>query len=287
MVMFSLIDMLGRACPRLDIVDVGAMWLGSEALSYRALLKGDTHVLGFEPAQEECDKLNAMRMKNHTYLPYFIGDGSERTFYICNRAETSSLYEPNTPLLSKFTGIEEVTVPERTVPVQTRRLDDIPELTRMDYLKVDVQGGELDVLKGAARLLKTCVLVQAEVEFVPMYKNQPLFGDIDVYLRSQGFLLHTLGPTMSARALRPFSPRPGMSHQVMWTDAVYVKNFMDFASLSPEALLRLAVILHEQYKACDMAALALQHHDAKSGAGLWKIYMTRLLGGTPPAPPPL
>jgi FkbM family methyltransferase len=287
MAMFSLFDMLGRACPRLDIVDVGAMWLGSEALAYRALLKGDTHVLGFEPAQEECDKLNAMRMRNHTYLPCFIGDGSERTFHICNRAETSSLYEPNTPLLSRFTDIVEVATLERTTPVATRRLDDIEELTRMDLLKVDVQGGELDVLKGGERLLRSCVVVQTEVEFVPMYKGQPLFGDIDVYMREQGFLLHSLGPTMFARAMRPFSPRQGMTHQLMWTDAVYVKDFMKFDTLPAEQLLRLAVILHEQYKACDMAALAFQHYDAKSGAGLWKIYTSRLTGGTPLAPPPL
>src|SRR5436853_561180 len=127
--------MLGRACPRIDIVDVGAMWLNTEELSYRRLLKGDAHVVGFEPAQAECDKLNAMRMKNHRYLPYFIGDGAERTFHQCNRVQTCSLYEPNTPLVSRFSDLEDIMIPAGTSRVQTRRLDDVPEVTSVDFLK--------------------------------------------------------------------------------------------------------------------------------------------------------
>ena len=287
-VAFSFIEMLGRACPRIDIVDVGAMWLGAEEVSYRRLLKGDTHVVGFEPGQAECDKLNAMRMRNHAYLPYFIGDGTERTFHACTRGETGSLYEPNLALIQRFTDLEGLFVPAGASPVQTRRLDDIAEVTGMDLLKVDVQGAELDVLRGAERLLKGCVVVQAEVEFVPMYKGQPLFGDVDVFLRRHGFLLHALGPTMFARALRPLAPARGSGrHQVLWTDAVYVKDLTRFHELTPEQLLRLAVIMHEQYEAYDLAALALQHYDAKAGKGLWRVYMARLCGGKAPDEPPL
>lgn len=286
---FSLIDMLGRACPRIDIVDVGAMWLDHEALPYHNLLKADTHVVGFEPDRAECDKLNLMKRRNQRFLPYFIGDGAVRTFHACNRTETGSLYEPDLPLVSRFHDLAEIMTLAGTSPVQTRRLDDLPDVAGMDYLKVDVQGAELDVLKGAVSRLKTCLVVHAEVEFVPIYKDQPLFADVDAFLRSHGFLVHSLGPMMYSRTFKPFipgGPAP-ISPQLLWTDAVFVKSFMRFAELSPDQLLKLAVILHDQYNACDLAALALQHHEAKTGKGLWKIYTTRLNRGVTPTAPPL
>jgi hypothetical protein len=41
----------------------------------------------------------------HRYLPYAIGDGTRRKLYRCNPTMTSSLYEPNTPLLDCFQGL--------------------------------------------------------------------------------------------------------------------------------------------------------------------------------------
>src|SRR4051812_110707 len=128
--MFSLIELLGRAAPRIDIVDVGAMWLVSD-LPYKALLRdGVGHVIGFEPVQAECDKLNNMKMKNHTSLPYFIGDGKDATFHLCSSPMTSSLYEPNIKLLRKFNELEELTTCVEKYAVKTKRLDDIPEITK-------------------------------------------------------------------------------------------------------------------------------------------------------------
>jgi FkbM family methyltransferase len=270
-------------------VDVGAMWMGMEFVPYRALLKGDTHVVGFEPVQAECDRLNALRMPKHTYLPYFVGDGTQRTFYLCAASMTSSLYEPNMPLLSRFNQVDDLTRPVSQTPVQTKRLDDIQEVTRVDLLKVDVQGADLDVLRGSPRLLKNCGVVLTEVEFIHLYKNQPLFADVDAYMRGQGFLLHCLGG-LSGRAFKPIAPGGDVSakvNQVLWSDATYVKDFMRFSELEPDQLLRIAIILHEMYVSCDLAALALQHYDAKTGKGLWKTYMTRLCGGVAPPPQPL
>src|SRR5437868_3865076 len=79
--MFSFVQLLRTKAPMIDIVDVGAMWLGEEVLAYRALVQANAaRVVGFEPIQAECDKLNAMNRPNHRFLPYFIGDGKEATF---------------------------------------------------------------------------------------------------------------------------------------------------------------------------------------------------------------
>ena len=95
--MFSIIEMLGRNCPMIDVVDVGAMAVpGSGGPTYRGLMREHVaRVVGFEPVEAECAKLNRLGFKGHRYLPYFIGDGSERTFHLTNDTMTSSLYKPS------------------------------------------------------------------------------------------------------------------------------------------------------------------------------------------------
>jgi FkbM family methyltransferase len=83
------------------------------------------------------------------------------------------------------------------VAVPMRRLDTIASeqnLPRPDVLKIDVQGGELDVLRGAGSLLDTVQLIQAEVWFMRRYgSGTPLFQEINEYLSSKGLLLVAFG----------------------------------------------------------------------------------------------
>ena len=85
-------------------------------------------------------------------------------------------------LLSQFVSLPPIYKTVSTHEVQTTRLDDIPDIGTCDYLKIDVQGGELDVLKGAQRVLKDVIAVHCEVEFAPVYRDQPLFAEIDTLL---------------------------------------------------------------------------------------------------------
>lgn len=293
---FSLIDLLGKSCPKITIIDAGAMDLGnavSEGNEHRPLLKGGVgRIIGFEPVKAECDKLNA-KVKargstNELYLPYAVGDGSTRTFHICNKSMTSSLYEPNTKLLKLFQNLEELVRVVSTEEMESKRLDDLPEVAETDFLKLDIQGAELDVLKGATTLLKRVVVVSTEVEFVPLYKDQPLFADVDAYLRSQGFLLHSL-PGLMGRAFKPIQNGSNinqMFNQALWAQATYVKDFTRFDQLEPDQLLRLAVILHEVFVSVDLASLALFHYDRKMKKGLWEVYVRRLSGAKGPIKPP-
>jgi hypothetical protein len=58
------------------------------------------------------------------------------------------------------------------------------------------------------------------------------------------------------------------------------RDFMAFDQLAPLALLKLAVILHENYGSFDLAALALQAHDRQTGSSLQPAYMKRLVTPT-------
>jgi len=265
--------------PRLKVVDVGAMSLGEGTDAYSSLTSATPcEVYGFEPGAKALADLKASAKPRHHYLPYFIGDGSTRTFYECNLNMTSSLFEPNMELLLKFQNLGELVQVEKTHAVETRRLDDIPELEGTDFLKVDVQGAELMVFEGAARILENVLVVHTEVQFVPLYKGAAQFGEIDCYLRSKGFLLHRM-----MQAGRTFKPLIFMNNvnaalsQILWGDAVYVRDFMQFDQLSGVALLKLATILHET-RSVDMAALALASYDRQNGSNLQQAYIAKLAG---------
>jgi FkbM family methyltransferase len=263
--------------PQVKIVDVGAA-AGSDPPAYARLLQTlPCQVVGFEPQADECEKLNRQNGSKHIFLPHAIGDGSVRTFYECRSSYCSSLFEPDIALADKFHNLGELLGVVGTRQIQTRRLDDFAETAGADFLKVDVQGGELLVLQGAVERLRRVLAVHVEVEFLPLYKNQPLFADIDVFLRAQGFAFHTLIP--SGRTFKPVTVNndaTGWVRQIVWADAVYVPDFMKFTQLAPEALLTLAAILHEGYQSIDMAALALDAYDKLAQGSLQRNYLRRL-----------
>lgn len=270
--MISLSRLLAGKVGAVEIVDVGAMDVEGLTPPYASLLAvpGAARLTGFEPVPEECAKLNARAAPGRRFLPYFVGDGSEGVFRTCDPPMTSSLYEPNLDLCDRFFALSEVMKVVKREPVKTTRLDDMSDLTQIDYLKMDIQGGELNALRGGDRILRDALVIDVEVEFVPLYRDQPLFGDVDRQLREMGFCFHGFpGGRVAGRAMRPLSHPTEDSAtygQVLWADVVYVRDFTRFDKLSPEQLLKLAMVMNDVYSAPDMAAHALMERDRRTGS---------------------
>src|SRR5262249_22225097 len=79
-----------------------------------------------------------------------------------------------------------------------RRLDDmIEEIARPGeavYLKIDTQGYELNVLKGALKTLRQVPLIQVETAFSAGYEGQPLIEDVIRFLREAGYRIVAMEP---------------------------------------------------------------------------------------------
>ncbi len=264
----------------IDVVDVGANPIDGDP-PYKPLLdRGAARIFGFEPNPEALAKLNAMKGPNETYFPNAVYDGKEQILKVCASPGMTSLLEPNTELLANFHGMPTWGEVKERIPMATTRLDDIEGIPNVDYLKIDIQGGELEVFKNGVNHLSTCLVVHTEVEFLPMYHGQPLFSEVEQFLRSQGFVFHSFVQMMS-RAVRPFRANGdlyGGFGQVFWSDAVFVKDFTKFDGLSPLQLKKVALILHDLYGASDLAMRALMELDRKSATDFAPRFVAFLSG---------
>jgi FkbM family methyltransferase len=263
---------------RVKIVDIGASPLEGPPPYHVLLRDGDADVLGLEPDPDSLAKLNLQKGPNETYLPYAVGDGRRHTLHCCQAPGMTSLLEPNPSVMGLFHGFPDWGKVIATQEVDTVRLDDIPETAGVEMIKIDIQGAELMALSHAVSRLKTTLVVQTEVEFLPMYIDQPLFSEVEIFLRGQGFMFHTFHPTKS-RVMRPMlidnSMYSGLG-QLLWADAVFVRDFTRLSLLSDDRLLTTAAIMHDCYGAADLVLHLLSEYDKRTGASLGPTYLTAL-----------
>lgn len=266
--------------PSVDIVDVGASWIDGAPPYQRLIDAGKARLIGFEPAQEQFVALQQQAKANETYLPWALGDGRPATLHLCDWPGWTSLLELDRQLLDCFQGFGPECDPLRHEPIETRRLDDVAEVQSIDYLKLDVQGSELAILQGGPRKVSQALVVHLEVQFLPFYKEQPLFAELDQELRKAGFYFHRFAAPLVSRVFKPLlvnnNVYSGLS-QVLWSDAVYVRRFTDFANLPADRLWKLGFILQDVYGSFDLALLALQQADRQAGTHRHEAYLQRLM----------
>ena len=279
--------------PKISLLDVGAMKTGeldmgtmktSESNRYESLFKSNLiEVIGFEANLSEYIRLK--NKKNEKYLNYCLGDGTEKTLYVTNYPGCTSLYEPNPDIINLFTGMStdagNFTVIEKR-KIKTHKLKDIKEVNKVDVVKIDTQGSELDILKNFEKKIKEVLIIESEVEFVELYKDQPLFFDMQNFLSKNGFVLHKL-IDIGGRSFRPWTlnknPLLPMS-QLLWADAIFVRDFSKLDKFSDEDLLKISLFLHEIYNSYDLCYYFLREYDQRNKLKLSEIYRKHISSET-------
>ena len=163
----------------LGLVDVGAA--GGIEKRWQAAIE-DLNYFGFEPDERSYKDLESHTdARSSSIFPFALwSEEKEISVLLCKDPQVSSVYEPNRVFLDKFPISERFDVKD-TFKCNAKRLDQI-DVNGPHFIKMDIQGGELEVLKGSRDTLKRSLGMEIEVEFLEMYKSQPLFGEVVDYL---------------------------------------------------------------------------------------------------------
>ena len=259
------------------ILEIGALNLGKKEKFYDLLnYFPNSEIIGFEVDKNICKKMNSVSKVGVKYFPFAIGKKKEiRKFYETNHPMCSSLYKPNHNLLSLYNNMEISFLKEES-EIETVDLDTFVsenKIGNVDFLKIDVQGAELDIFKGATKTLKNSLFIISEVEFLKIYENQPLFGDVCNFLSDNDFMFHKfLG--MGGRSLKPLilNNNKNFPSQHLWSDAIFIKNVLMIKKLTSREILKLSVI-SILYECFDLGFFCLNIHDELFKTNYTKIFM--------------
>lgn len=282
-------ELLGRRSA--TVLDVGARW-GAEGAWYALGPLGT--LVGFEPDPEEHARLAASAREGERFVAAALGavDGPA-TLHVTREPGCSSLLPPSADAIRRYPLLEVMT-PVKDVPVTLTRLDTWAAsagVTDVAFVKLDTQGTELDILRGAGALLDRALALEIEVEFFPLYEGQPLFGDVDVYLRSRGLALWRLSHLVhyGERGARPLartdvavfdgvsSSFPAGSGRLAWGHAFYVRDPAGFDAGTIDgrrALLVLAAIFDAAGELDAVRTILARLLDAPSCPEPWRARIT-------------
>ena len=263
-----------------SLLEIGAAKTGKTKEPFYKILDYFPHskIIGFEIDKKVCDKMNSEASEGIKYYPYALGKANERKkLYNTQAPMCTSLYKPNEKLISLYNNLDFAYLKNET-EIETITLDNFiskNSLDNLDFIKIDTQGSELDIFNGGKNSLKNVVKIICEVEFVPIYEDQPLFGDVNKFLNENGFMFNKfLG--LSGRALKPLILNKDLNKasQHMWSDAVFIKNIEVIRNLSDDKLLKLS-ILSAAYFSMDLTFFCLSIYDRRYSSNLAKNWISK------------
>lgn len=192
------------------LVDVGANW-GQFLYAVKDCGIFPRDVIAFEPLESLKDAAEiALRFfPKWRLVSAAVGEApGETIFYRTLVTAFSSVLKPNASVADLY-GTDSHIAEELRVPVVT--LDqELAQVGRIGLLKIDVQGYELQALRGARETLKRTRAVLVEINYRPHYEGAVGFEELHAELVGAGFALHAIS-------------EPSFSSGVpLWADAVYV-----------------------------------------------------------------
>ncbi|MBU0707867.1 FkbM family methyltransferase [Patescibacteria group bacterium] len=244
----------------IDFIDVGT----SGGITDLSGLSDLMICQGFEPNINEISKLEN-KQTNQSYLkkrgvkklpnykskkfyPYALSskDG-HGTLYITRSQGTSSMLKPNTEVLKNLrqnawiNGFEVI----KEEKVKTVTLDTFfnkNNLTHIDFIKLDTQGTEYDILKCSKTIENNVSVIKTEAEIVQLYENQGLLHDISNLLYEKGYSLINLDLKPLFHLKNTF---PKSYNRLGWVDAIFIRELKNWNCKEQLTLFKQAIIIAE------------------------------------------
>lgn len=221
------------------VVDVGAAdGLAKRWQSIASLLK----VIAFEPDARSTLCGDEKSLSEIIIVPKAAAayEGIRKLF-LTRKPRCSSLLRPNVAVIKRHPDAQRYDVIGETM-VECTTVDNVLKQHNfaMDFIKIDTQGTELEVLKGSEKSLKNCIGIEVEVEFQQLYEGASVFREIDAHVNQIGFELLDLRRTYFLRNVNNTTEQ--QKGQLIFGDALYFRDWHTF-ELDREKLLKQAILL--------------------------------------------
>lgn len=188
------------------VIDVGAN-LGQYRDFLREVVGFDGAIISFEPVPEHVRVLRQRAAGDRRWSVYDCALGEVEGVLDINITRSGDLSSFLQPSLTTEEGVTAMEIMSRT-SVRVRRLDALADVLaetcplRHTFLKVDTQGFDLQVLRGAGGTLRAIPALQTEMSILSIYEQMPGFSEVYQFLRQSGFDLTGLFPVSRDRFLR-------------------------------------------------------------------------------------
>lgn len=195
------------------IIDAGA---SNGRISRRLLRKfPEAHVYAFEPNPLYAQTLQQYADEDSRFRPQFLAlsdSEGDATLHVTESPGSTSLLTPGRRLKELTAAGASVKSDEKvkvvTIDDWSGRNGDHP----IELMKFDIQGGELNALRGGVHTLRnSTLLVYSEISFNPLYEGGAIYSEIDLFLRDYGFALYDI-----------YKPKYNLRGLIMWANAIFV-----------------------------------------------------------------
>lgn len=173
--------------------------------------------VGFEPNREEFLRLEQSTRKRFFNTAIYEYDG-DVDLCITGYWSNISILRPNMDEDKDWMVLRAVSVPCRTIDSLCREYAIKP-----DFIKIDTQGTELAILRAGQERLRGVFGLELEVEFLELYKGQPLFTEVHSYLIGNDFQLMEYGNLLHLKGRQTVGLGGRKAHLVSG-DALYFKT---------------------------------------------------------------
>ena len=171
--------------PGSTFIDIGANW-GYFTLLAASLVKSSGQVLAFEPSPSPANRIKKLTIPWVDVIQIGIGD-TEEDLDLYLQPKSTNIHSPS---FVKSDSYEEV------LKVSVRKLDNLPyiqKLSRIDLVKIDIEGFEPNALKGMVKTIKTGKIKYLMVEFNSGWlpANGSSCDELMSLIKGLGFKIHS------------------------------------------------------------------------------------------------
>mgnify|MGYP001426651428 CR=1 FL=1 len=212
---------------------------------WKRIDKSNLDYILFEPNPNEAKKLIQNKKYYKNYKVYETALSNKNKILKLNITKgiyQTSVLKPNFDFVNQFQNPGRYKITQKEL-INAKKLDYF-KIVNSDFIKIDAQGYNYEILEGSTKTLNDTLGVEAEVEFTEIYSNQKLFGDIKKLLKKNN--LNFIDFTTLKRWNRYNQSNYG---QCVFGNALFLKNPDQVLSMSKDKIYKYIAIciLYKQF----------------------------------------